>query len=144
MDPSCLYMDMHVDYFAEFMFLKNINNAIIELTLPEIENNKDMFFFLVDVICKGLVLLFGRDNKVELGDITLDNFRVVQQKMELAGIRVHLDVSPHDMDIPIAKLNLQEIEETKPDNLKLSEYVFTIINTNMIYNMSFELFHMSL
>jgi hypothetical protein len=50
MDPTCLYMDMHIDYFADFLFIKNINNSIIELTLPEIENNKDMFFFFSRLI----------------------------------------------------------------------------------------------
>jgi hypothetical protein len=141
MDPSCLHVDMHIDFFANFLFKENINNAIIKLTLEEIKNNKDLFFFLVDLLCKGLVMLFGNNNKVELESLSIDNFQIIKQKMSLAGINVLLDLQPNNANLEYAKLNLEEIENTKPDNLDLKLYHFTIENNIFIYTISFELFH---
>jgi hypothetical protein len=140
MDPSCLYVDMHIDFFANFMFKENINDAFIELTLPEISSNKDMFFFLVDLLCKGLVILFGIENRVELEHITLEQFEIIKKKMGLAGINVNLNVIPLENPI-LPLLNLREIEDNEPENLPLQNYIFKINNINMQYSVSFELFH---
>ena len=42
------HIDVEVDELSDFIFLKNTNDAIIELELGGIENNKDLFCFLLD------------------------------------------------------------------------------------------------
>lgn len=143
-DPSCLYVDMNINYFADFLFVKNTNDSIIELTLPEIENNKDMFFFLVDLVCKGLILLFGTNNKVDIESIKIDDFKIIKKKMNLAGIKVNLSIFPIENSNGSVLLNLQHIEDNMADNLPLPEYVFTINNVDMKYNISFDLVHVTL
>lgn len=130
---------MHIDHFADFMFVKNTNDAVIELTLPEVTNNKDMFFFLVDLVCKGLVLLFGSNNRLEISSLGMEDFKTIKHKMGLAGIDVHLSLKEGDDFSP--KLNLQHIEDTFADNLPLKEYVFKINNVDVAYEISFDLFH---
>lgn len=158
------YVDMHISDLADFMFKKNVHNSIIELELNGVEDNKDLFFFLVDLFCKGLVLLFGRENKVEIDSLTMEDFSVVKQKMSLAGVNVLLNIvevppdlvdaiesikSPEDNDDPDAPsdiekpnnyVNINDLEK-EPNNKSLEDYVFKLKLSNLIYNINFELVH---
>lgn len=154
-------MEMQVDDLAEFMFRKNVNNAVIELELGGIKDNKDFFFFLIDLFCKGLVILFGTENKVMIDSLSMEDFAKVKQKMSLAGINVMLnivqqdedmvDVSPqeerNDMDdapddiVPQKTyLNIRDLE-MEDNNKRLSEYIFKMKMGNLLYNINFDLIH---
>lgn len=130
-------VSMEVDDFADFMFRKNINNAQIELSLGGVENNKDLFCFFVDLMCKGLVILFGQDNRIELEQLTIDDFDMVKKKMGLAGIEVVLDINPNTMNLPVS-LNIREIE-TFPDNAPIGTYFFRVVGLTMVYEIRFKL-----
>lgn len=137
-DPTVEYsIDMEVDQLASFIFLKNTNNNIIELSLGGVENNKDLFCFFVDLLCKGLVLLFGRDNKLDVDEITEDDFRLVMTKMSLASIKVHLTVFLNDIGLPIG-VNIRDIENLS-DDLELNKYQFVVVSEKFIYRIHFEL-----
>jgi hypothetical protein len=147
------------------MFRRNANNSIIELELNGVEDNKDLFFFLVDLFCKGLVLLFGNNNKVEVENLTMDDFNVVKQKMSLAGVNVVLNIVPMEAeeevnDVDDNSNNNKEEDETAPDDIEpinnyvnindlekepnnksLKDYVFRLKLSNLIYNINFELSH---
>ncbi len=138
LSESMLYVDMEIDDFATFLFKRNVNNAIIELSLGGVENNKDLFLFLVDLVCKGLVLLFGEDNRVELDAVTLDDFKLIAKKLYCAGISVDLEVETNEGDLP--GINLYEIEN-KPDDLPLSEFKFKITSVSFTYKLGFALVH---
>ena len=150
-------VDMHIDDLAMFMFLKNKNNAIIELSLGGIESNKDLFFFCLDLLCKGLVLLFGNDRKVELDSLTPEAFDDVKKKMSLAGINVQLhieqiyspqtstlttdDDGPSDLvDDFRNAINLNELN-MDVDCKQLEDYVFRMKMDKIIYNIAFNLVH---
>lgn len=135
---NILYVDMEVDDFSTFLFTKNINNAIIELSLGGVENNKDLFMFLVDLVCKGLVLLFGEENRVELDNVTLEDFNMIRKKLACAGIHIDLLVEPNDGDIP--GINLYELDNI-PDNSPLEHFRFKITSISFIYNIGFKLIH---
>lgn len=157
--PTSLFVDMHIDELANFMFLKNVNNAIVELSLGGIENNKDFFFFCLDLFCKGLVLLFGSERsdgvrKVDIETLSEDNFREVQHKMGLAGINVHLDVHvlgdegtsliendmPPDVTHEKNAININDLQ-MEPDHKDLKDYIFKIKMDKLIYFVHFELVH---
>lgn len=135
---NMLYVDMEVDDFATFVFKRNINNAIIDLSIGGVEHNKDFFLFLVDLVCKGLVLLFGENNRVELDNITLDDFNSIRKKLLCAGIDVDLKVEVNDGDIP--GINLYEIENI-PNDVSLDQFRFKITSVSFIYDMGFRLIH---
>lgn len=134
-----LYVDIEVDSLAEFIFLKNVNNSIIELELGGVENNKDMFYFLVDLLSKGTVLLFGTDNKVELDSLSLDNFKIIKDKMKLAGIKVLLDIIPNDSNLN-PNVNIKDIE-LMDNNTNLEKFVLKVTGKKLINNISFKLIH---
>ena len=141
-DSNMLYIDMEVDDLAVFMFKKNVNNAVIELSIGGVEHNKDLFCFMVDLLCKGLVYMFGDENKVELESLTLDDFGKIKDKMRCAGIDVFLDVQANVFgDMP--GINTHELENIS-DNAPLSDYKFKVTSLSHVYQISFNLIHKTL
>ncbi len=131
---------MHIDGFAEFVFNKNVNNAIIDLNIPEIEGSKDLFFFCVDLLCKGLVLLYGNEErKVILENLTKDDFLIVKNKMENAGITVNLSIQEEPEER--YGTNLHDVSASMADNLNLVNYPFIIYQNRMSYRVTFAIFH---
>ena len=141
-----LEVEMEVDHLAEFMFVKNTNNAIIELSLNGLENTKDFFFFCLDLFCKGLIYLHAPEGEasVNVNDLTLEQFAVLRDKMRLAGIDVTLDAQPPDLDIGKDEvfMNLQELY-TAPDELPMKDYKFMIKCSEFTYAIHFDIFHRS-
>lgn len=141
-------VEIEVSELAEFIFKRNINNAILELSLGGIENNKDMFYFILDLFCKGLVLMFGDGtNSVDVDSITYDDFKMIQEKMLCAGIKVNLSYYPLDIGIQEdlvnnkkTVLNLDEIQRAS-DNLPLEQYEFKLLSLKRQHIVSFELVH---
>jgi hypothetical protein len=142
-------LEIHVNELADFLFIKNVNNTIIELQLGGISNNKDLFFFCLDLFCKGLVKLFGIEGKsVNLEDLTEDNFISVREKMLCAGINANLSIFPSEISIDLRDedgkqksiLNLEELN-TEDNNKALKEYEFKVMNNNKLYIVKFNLVH---
>jgi hypothetical protein len=137
-------MEIDIDYLAEFLFLRNTSNSLVELTLDGIEDNKDFFFFCLDLFCKGLVLLYGKDNKIVINDIDEEQFESVRKKLENAGILAKLTVHtlpPLSPDSVFPNVNIAELKEL-PANLDIDSYVFKIdMNPQLAYNITFQLIH---
>lgn len=139
-------VEMQINDLAEFMFIRNVNNVIIDLCLGGIQNNKDLFYFCLDLFCKGLVLLFGNGgNSVNIEDLTADNFALIRDKMLCAGVDVKLLALPSDIEDAegnpvVAALNLDEINAAV-DTLPLSQYEFKVVNQAMLYIVSFDIIH---
>lgn len=136
-----LNIDMNINDFAEFMFTKNVNNAEIFLELGGIEDNKDLFYFCLDLFCKGLIYMFGENGKINIELITYEQFNQVKQKMLLAGIVVNLlyeDISNSNSINKNTIINLDEIEKDE-NNLNLKDYEFTITTDKLIYKINFDL-----
>lgn len=138
-----LDIEITIDDVAEFIFIKNVNNVPIEITMGGIENNKDMFYFCLDLFCKGLIMLFSKDGKsVSVEELTLEDFRVVQTKMSCAGIRLALDVQTESNEASQNKTltNLSDTER-ESDTKPLEEYKFILNTIPFCYTVSFSLFH---
>ena len=138
-----LDIEMTIEDLAEMIFVKNVSNVPIEISMGGIENNKDMFYFCLDLFCKGLIILFSKDGKsVSIEELTFEDFRVVQSKMSCAGIRVTLDMQVASNEVSQNKTltNLHDTEN-EDDHKPLEDYKF-ILNTNPYqFTVSFSLFH---
>jgi hypothetical protein len=137
-----LDVEMEIEDLAEFMFIKNTHNVPLQLTMGGLENNKDVYYFCLDLFCKGLVLLFSKDGQsVSIEELSFNDFDIVRAKMACAGIRVSLDVIPssneHIQNKPIT--NLQDIS-IEDDNRNLEEYKFILNTLPYQYIVSFALF----
>lgn len=133
------HIDVEVDELSDFIFLKNTNDAIIELELGGIENNKDLFCFLLDLFCKGLVKVYGHNNQVEVDNLAMEDFVYMKKKLECAGIRVMLDIKPNKEELPLG-VNSTQIKNL-PENLQLSEYRFMVVSKLHVISIHYELFH---
>lgn len=143
MSSSILDVEMRVEDLAEFVFVKNTNDAKIEMSLGGIEDNKDLFYFCVDLFCKGLVLMFGKGGKVDVDAVSIEQFKSLQSKMANAGIAATLEVYEEVGDgqaecVEKPPVNLSHIE-SMPGNMGLKEYNFMIRSPPMIYSVSFDL-----
>lgn len=148
-------VDMDINDLARFLFKENTNNVTIELSLGGIDDNKDLFFFCLDLFCKGLVTLYGNgSNSVSIETITEEQFKYLQTKLLCAGIKANLGVYPLDIDVDIRQetedgnkkercvsiLNVEELNNA-PSNKPLHEYEFKLINHDMMYIVNFTLVH---
>lgn len=142
-------VDMQIEDLAKFLFTENVNNVPIELSLGGIDDNKDLFFFCLDLFCKGLVLLYGEGSKsVSIESITDDQFKNIKSKLLCAGIKVNLYIYPLDIDVEVRTddnksmsiLNIEELNSA-PNNKLLQEYEFKLINHDMMYIVNFNLVH---
>ena len=140
-------VELEIDELANFMFKRNENNVVLELSLGGIENNKDLFYFILDLFCKGLVLMFGNGtNSVDVDTITYENFLLIKEKLLCAGIQINMEYYPNDIPLnneSISKraiINTDEINEAEDDK-PLNEYVFKLYSLKNQYIISFNLVH---
>lgn len=140
--------EMNIDDFAVFVFTKNTDNKAIALSLSGIDTSKDLFCFCFDMLCKGIVLLFGeKERRVAINDISYDDFELVCEKIKCLGIKCKLEtfdteeIAESAMDVWIQNLlNLERIQNSD-DNKKLDEYHFDIQTTEKLYRVTFDVIH---
>ena len=123
--------------FATYMFFENKDNRLIRLNLQGIENNKDLFLFLIDLFCKGLVICYGINNTVNFDDLDINKFNNIKQKMFNAGIIINLELIQTDVALP-THINSAEID-SESDNKELEDYIFKIYKDTQIYEIRFSL-----
>lgn len=135
---------MSYDELAEFLFIENkeFKNVSMSLDLP---NSKELFFLCYDLFLKGLVLMFGEDNKVEIHKVTLDDFLELKKRLKCANIDCDLQVVSVETDpkeIPGISsqnfLNLLYIDNG-PDKHSLRDYKFELQTPNSIYTIKFDI-----
>jgi hypothetical protein len=140
-----LHIDMNVNDLAKFLFKENVDNKTINLNINGLENSKDLFCFCIDLLCKGLVISFGTDNKVCINTLSIEQFEQIKQKMKCVGIEVHLEV--HPITEPVENmidlwtqnfLNVQQVRASE-ENKRLHEYKFCIQTSEILYRIWFTL-----
>lgn len=135
--------DMNVNELARFLFVNNEDNRRVVINLNGIDGTKDLFCFCFDMMCKGLVLLFGTDNRVSLNQISLEQFEVLRKKMQCVGIDIMLEVFPVDpppthLDFYTQNmLNMHQVM-AGPIRERLEEYTFKIQTQDTLYNVTFK------
>lgn len=140
-----LNVEMSVNHLVSFLFIQNVDNKPITINADGLENTRDLFYFCLDLLFKGLILLYGTDNKVCVDKLTLEQFNVVKSKLKCANIDCHLDINPIDTpNTQLANLwtqNFLNIHKayTNPENMKLEDYSFDLQTLEFIYKIWFEI-----
>jgi hypothetical protein len=132
-------MDIHVDELAQFVFVNNPPKYAFALSLAGLENTKELFFFLLDLFCKGLVLLFAKNGAktIDMTSISQDDFDTVRSKLSCAGIYVHLDINTSDNN-KVTHVNMAELINREA-NGPLESYVLTVAFGGAKYQLYFSL-----
>ena len=136
-----LAVDIHIDELANFVFVKNAPGQNFTLSLEGIETTKDLFFFVLDLFCKGLVAMYGQDGaSVDLTTIDAAKFEAVAVRLACAGIKVHLVRMPLlDDDLNLSpQINMPQLV-AMPENAPLDSFVFKLRMSDTQYELSFKL-----
>jgi hypothetical protein len=142
-----LHVDMSVNDLASFLFIRNVDNKSISININEggIQNTRDLFCFCLDLLFKGLILLYGEDNKVLVNALTLEQFDVIKRKLRCANIECHLEIipleTPSEEVLDLWTQNFLNVHKVRNSDecLKLEDYHFDLQLSDCIYKIWFEI-----
>jgi len=99
-----LDIQMNIDDLVKFIFLENTSDTSVYLNLQHgengIRNAHDLFTFCVDTFCKGLVMLYGINSRLEVDSMSLEQFAHAKKKLGNAGIHASLEMTPAQRPSP--------------------------------------------
>jgi hypothetical protein len=120
---------------VEFIFKGNTNNQKVLLNIPNLEKGYDLFLFLVDVLCKGLVILYGLDGRVRVDQITPDQIAVIKQKLYNAGINLVINTTCDQSE----RRKLVPYILTPPGAINVEDYKLIIPSDGVKHEVQFNL-----
>lgn len=146
-----------INHFTSYIFTKNQKNQQILFgndiySFFGINNNKDLFKFIFEIFYRGIVLLYGTNNKMKLNDLTESQLDHIKNRFRYANIKFIIriyDVDTANIIELIDKNNLNEYNVVKKslddielmaDDKDLKEYIFNMYMNNMVYSISFDIF----
>ncbi len=136
-------MNLNLDEFAAYVFNKHCDSTAINVQISDgIDTAKDMFCFCLDLLCKGIVLMFGgTEGSVRIDSITMEQFGELKKKMKLVGIDCDLAVSgPYDPPLTVVDMaSKMGTFYSQPDDMNIEDYTFEIVSNNMVYSVKFRL-----
>ena len=136
-----------IDDLGPIIFTQNPENKPVFVKLSEqFENQKDLFYLLVDLFFKGVYYVNVEDiwgsKKIIINSVPLEKFFIVIQKLKNANIKANLKIIDgkvtNDNVKTIINDSLKEVK-CKDKNLKLSNYEIHIPINYSIYSLSFEM-----
>jgi hypothetical protein len=138
-------LDIDVDLLAPIIFLKNLNNLPIVLKITDsLENNKDIFFFCLDLFFKGLFMMNSIDEKtVILNNLNLEEIYKVVRKMRNANLNVIIEIcdnSLHDQKNNYKIMNDSlALLKKMPNDKELKEYSLRLLFNDSECKITFSL-----
>lgn len=143
---------MNIDALADTLFLKNEFDNEIYFEINQFMSVKEFSNILYTLFMRGLVLLFGYENRITLNHLTMDQIQVVIDKMRLAKIKprvtmydketaIILDLLPTNSNLPleIAVMQNNKLELEQVNSNYLNQYVYKIYMYSTLYCMCFEI-----
>jgi hypothetical protein len=146
-------MNIDVTEVAKYIFKINTDKEIF-LNVNSIKTSRDLFFFLFDIFCKGLIILYGEDNKMRLNDLHPEQFEVIKDKLKYAHIKLNmemydkdtailLDLLPDDDSYDEKKIIQKSIDDIMlmTENEELSSYIFKLYMNDNLFCINFDVIH---
>lgn len=146
-------INIDVSELANYIFVKNTKNCPILININSLKTQKELFFLLFDLFCKGLILMYGENNKMTLNTLQMEQFDEMKKKLKCANIQLNLvlydkdtaellDLIPSNMtenyEKTIITQSLAKIRGEK-ENLDLKEYIFNLYMNDMMYCINFDI-----
>jgi len=141
--------NINVNQLAPYIFLKNNLDKQIILNIENgIETTNDLYHLCLDLFCKGIVIVFGTNNKIELNTLTFENLQQIIKKLRNANIVTHIDIQSVEEMYEQNKISTKDPRKIIEESLKYSKqntsdnlesYKFSLILDNMIYIIHFSI-----
>ena len=84
-----------INRVAQYVFLEHKTTDPVRLEIDGLTSPKDLFCFCFELLCKGLVLMHGQDETVDIETLTNDMIRNTCKRLEVTGIVPHIEISPY-------------------------------------------------
>tara|TARA_B110000238_G_C15983177_1_gene376945 strand:+ start:353 stop:805 length:453 start_codon:yes stop_codon:yes gene_type:complete len=146
-------VNIDVSEVANYIFKTN-NNKEILLNVNSIKTTRDLFFFLFDIFCKGLIILYGENNKMKLNDLEPRQFDEMKDKLKYAHIRLNmemydkstailLDLLPDDEGFNEKSIIKKSIDDIllMAENEELNRYTFKLYMNENLFCINFDIIH---
>jgi hypothetical protein len=144
---STQVVNVDIDNLATYIFKTNVDSQMF-LQFSSIKTNRDLFYLCFDLFCKGIVLLFGKDNKFRLNDINDDHLDKIRRKLLFANIDTKIVQYPIDTAIlidihdpsrspkKVLSDSINKIGALETD-LEIDEYEFSLLIDSVYIIISF-------
>lgn len=138
--------EVHIEEILElvkFVFSDNRHNNRMVIESSDFKDNRDLYFFCIELTMKGLSYLYGDENgKVDIEDLTLEQLDNVKTKLSNAAIELTVDIVPLDDTIETSE-NTEIVYDIPYKDLerksKLEEYSLNLIKKKNLYNIKFKI-----
>ncbi len=135
-----------VESLARILFLDMPADMTVQISLPNIDTSKQLFFLLLDLFIKGLVMLFSRPvpgggpvQCICVHEITEQQFERIAKCMAVAGIECKRTRTA-DPDVKAASVNIEDLKRL-PDDLPLESYRIEARTRGHIHHVWFRIVH---
>lgn len=92
---------LNAQQLADIIFgREGVGGDVVDIRMMNAELPRDIFWGCLDLLSRGLVILFGRtdpsgcSSSIALDDLTMDQFQLVAARLRSVGIHVHLEPVP--------------------------------------------------
>lgn len=123
----------HAD-LARFIFKENIKHKAIYLDLEKLNGVKDLFYFLIHLLCKGMIELYGENNSISIDE--LDEERVYQINLRLRCIGIKVHIMSEVLDEPRVGVFYKT-----PNSEKIADYQLLMYTRLVKHTLWFDVFH---
>lgn len=125
---------------AEYIFLKNISNAKIQIDLDGLLGVQDLFCFCFDLLCKGLVLLYSMNGiDIEIENLDINKFNIAKERLTFTGINVFIETENYKQDKRNHPIGKMVASKSISNTNNLSDYFATLYTENTIIIVRFGL-----
>ena len=135
--------EVHIDNITklvEFVFVENRGNNRMVIESTDFKDNRDLYFFCIELTMKGLSYLYGNgDGKVDIDDLSMDQIENVKSKLGNAAIELLLDIDEIEKGVNDTEIIYDIPYNDLEKKVKLEEYSLKIIKKNMKYTLRFKI-----
>jgi hypothetical protein len=135
---------MSLNDFPKLVFVSNKDDAKIQFSLGDNHNLKtahDLFFFFVDLLIKGIVLLFAQGDEgsrsVVIGDLSAENIELLKRKFANIGVVLTVEAVPNEGDPPKARIMYELSDQAGGDVLE--NYRMKLVDVACTYFVRFKM-----
>ena len=125
---------------VEFVFVENRGNNRMLIESSDFKDNRDLFFFCIELTMKGLSYLYGNENgKVDIDDLSMEQIESVKSKLANAAIELLLDIEEIEDSVNDTEIIYDIPYNNLEKKVNLEEYSLKLIKKNTKYTLRFKI-----
>jgi len=125
---------------VEFVFVENRGNNRMVIESTDFKDNRDLYFFCIELTMKGLSYLYGNGNgKIDIDDLSMEQIENVKSKLGNEAIELILDIDEIEKGAKDTEIIYDIPYNDLEKKVKLEEYSLKIIKRKTKYTLRFKI-----